>query len=416
MIEKSLITRPKSKYNFIILTITIFTGFLIFGFSENIKGPAIPRMQAEFNLSEFQIGLLLATNSVGYLTACLYTAALARKIGLKLSLILCFTSMALAGIAICFSPTYITLLISYFTMYLGNGMLEITLGLMAATIFTKNTGTMMNLSHFFYGLSSSFAPLLSVAIMKTKFNSQVLGWRYMYLIVLSSCIIPIIPAIFGQLRRKLDYTKSKGYKAFLKDKSSFYIIIILSLGVTCEMSVGGWLANFMEKSYSLNENSAALVLTAFFICFTLSRLLIGPLTDKIGFIKSLIIFTGFSGLSIIIGVLSGKIGIMLLVSAGFGIAPIYPTIMAVMAKLFTDNIDNAMTVTLTLMGITIASSNLLLGGLIDLFRNIFTKLIGETGTGLAYAAGYLFIGLCSIIASLISIVLYKNLKKDNKLV
>jgi hypothetical protein len=34
-------------------------------------------------------------------------------------------------------------------MYLGNGMIEITLGVMAAVMFTKNTGTMLNLAHFF---------------------------------------------------------------------------------------------------------------------------------------------------------------------------------------------------------------------------------------------------------------------------
>ncbi|MDF2593062.1 MAG: hypothetical protein K0S75_2528, partial [Clostridia bacterium] len=34
--------------NYRVLTATIFIGFLIFGFSENIKGPAIPKLQTEF--------------------------------------------------------------------------------------------------------------------------------------------------------------------------------------------------------------------------------------------------------------------------------------------------------------------------------------------------------------------------------
>jgi len=140
-----------AKQNHTILAITIFTGFLIFGFSENIKGPAIPRMQAEFALGEWEIGLLLAVNSFGYLLACFYTASMCRKIGLKQTLIICLLLMALSGAGICFSPNYPVLVLSYFAMYSANGMLEITLGIMAAKIFTKNTGTFMNLSAFFYG-------------------------------------------------------------------------------------------------------------------------------------------------------------------------------------------------------------------------------------------------------------------------
>ena len=49
----------KSNSNYIILVIAIFSGFLIFGFSENIKGPAIPRLQADFNLNELNIGPLV---------------------------------------------------------------------------------------------------------------------------------------------------------------------------------------------------------------------------------------------------------------------------------------------------------------------------------------------------------------------
>lgn len=33
---------------------TIFLGFIVFGISENIKGPAIPRIQFDFNLDEKQ--------------------------------------------------------------------------------------------------------------------------------------------------------------------------------------------------------------------------------------------------------------------------------------------------------------------------------------------------------------------------
>ncbi|HYE11101.1 MAG TPA: MFS transporter, partial [Patescibacteria group bacterium] len=247
--------------NFRVLTATIFIGFLVFGFSENIKGPAIPKLQAEFTLSELHVGLLLALNSLGYLLACSYTGWLVKKIGIKTTTILCFVTMAFAGVLIYFAPNYILFSGSYFVMYLGNGMLEISLGIMAATIFTKNTGTMMNLSHFFYGLSSMIAPLLSTSLMGLTLADKVLGWRGMYLIVLSFSLIPILPALFGAFPKEEKNNHERvSLNDFIKDPIPWLILTILSFGVIAEMSVGGWLVNFLEKSYRFNSTTAAGVL------------------------------------------------------------------------------------------------------------------------------------------------------------
>lgn len=83
--------------NHTLLLAVVFGGFLVFGFSENIKGPAIPRMQADFSLNEAQIGMLLALNSIGYLIACSFTGWLVKKIGIKLTTLIAFGSMVISG-------------------------------------------------------------------------------------------------------------------------------------------------------------------------------------------------------------------------------------------------------------------------------------------------------------------------------
>lgn len=95
-----------------------------------------------------QIGTLLSLNALGYLIACSFTAILTRKIGIKWVSMLAFGSMAVSGIFIFLSHSYPMFTASYFLMYIGNGMLEIGLAILAARIFVRNTGTMMNLSHF----------------------------------------------------------------------------------------------------------------------------------------------------------------------------------------------------------------------------------------------------------------------------
>jgi fucose permease len=396
----------------------VFVGFIVFGFSENIKGPAIPRMQADFSLNEMQVGLLLALNSLGYLLACSFTGFLIRKVGIKNSSFMAFISMAAAGVFIFLSLNYKALSSSYFLMYLGNGMLEITLGVLAARVFTKNTGMMMNLTHFFYGLSSTVAPIFATALMRMNISGKNIGWHGMYLIMLSLSIIPIIPALFTKFPGDdIKEEERLSMKEYVRDPAAWIIVLILSLGVISELSVGGWLVNFLEKTYKWDVATASGLLSGFFLAFTLARLLLGPVTDRIGYTKSLAFFGGAAGLLTIMGIVLGESGAFLLALAGAGVAPIYPTVMALIAKRYPRNSDTAISFTVTLMGIGTVIGNFLVGSIIDLFKNIFTKSLGpERGMILGMQAGYSFIGICAFLSCGASIVLYFYLKKKRELI
>jgi fucose permease len=394
----------------------VFLGFLVFGFSENIKGPAIPKMQEQFSLSEMQIGILLAFNALGYLIACSFTGFLIKKRGIGFSSILAFGSMALAGVLIFLSVNYTTLSASYFFMYIGNGILEIALGVLAARVFTKNTGMMMNLSHFFYGLSSTVAPIFAITLMSTKFFGKELGWPGMYLVMLSLSLLPLILALFAKFPGDdIKAEERMPFMEYIKDYTTWLIVIILSLGVISELSVGGWLVNYLEKSYNWSIASGSKLLSLFFLTFTLSRLFLGTLTDKIGFTKSIIIFSGSAGILNLAGVLIGEPGAFLFALAGAGIAPIYPTVMALLAKRYPKDSDTAISFTVTLMGIASVIGNFLVGGIVDLVKNIFTPTYGDSAVIIGMKAGYAFIGLCALLSSFTAVILYRILKKRNEL-
>ena len=406
----------RQKRSSILFTIAIFATLFLYGFYETMKGPALPRIQADFNISELQLGLLLATNSLGYLIASSLTASLAKRISIKACLIAALIIIAVSGVLICFSPSYIILVLSFFVLNLGNGMMEVSQGVIAATTFTKNTGAMMNLAHFFYGAGSIFSPMVSISLMAARLGEQILNWRYTYLIVLSWALIPAVPAIIGRLGKRDSEAKKTGFASIMKKPAFWLVVLALALGSVCELGVGAWLVNFLEKAYSYTNDQAALRLTLFFVCLTLTRLLLGPVIDKIGLINSLAIVMAFAGLMTVAGVLLGEPGNVLLILAGIGIAPLYPTIMAVVAKLFSKEIDYAMSVMMTVMGMFMVVANLLLGGIIQLTRRIFTDSHGEAGVGMAYAAGYLFLGICCFGAFIFAMILRSRQKKAGNLI
>lgn len=406
-----------SKRNYVFQLLTVFIGFLVFGFSENIKGPAIPRIQTDFGLDEMQIGTLLSLNSLGYLLACSFTAYLTRKWGAKTVTMLAFGSMVASGVFIFTSRTYPALSGSYFLMYIGNGMLEIALAILAARIFVGNTGTMMNLSHFFYGLSSTVAPLIASGLMTVSIGGHTLDWRGMYLIMLSLSVIPMIPTLLSRFPGEEEQGGERvPFTQLMRDPAIWLIVLVLSFGVVSELAVGGWLVNFLEKAYHWNTTSASGMLSAFFLCFTFARLALGPVTDKIGFTLSLILFSAFSGICTLVAIGAGEPGAFLFAAAGIGIAPIYPTVMALIAKKYRSSSDSAITFIVTLMGVGSVIGNYLIGWITDGIKELFS---GGTDTGLGLLrglqAGYAFIGVSALLCAVCSLILYGYLRKRQEL-
>lgn len=402
--------------NYILLLIVVFGGFLVFGFSENIKGPALPRIQTELSLDEMQIGTLLAFNSLGYLLACSFTGWMVRRAGMKLTTSLAFGSMAVSGLCIYYAANYMTLSGAYFLMYIGNGILEIALAILAARIFIKNTGTMMNLAHFFYGLSSTFAPIIAASLMGVNVFGSALGWRGMYALMLALSVLPMLPALFARFTGNEEKPEDRlSLKAYSKDPVAWLIILVLSFGVISELAVGGWLVNFLEKAYGWSSDASARMLSAFFFCFMLARLVIGPVTDRIGYTKSLILLSACSGVCSIAAIVIGEPGAFLFALAGVGIAPIYPTVMALLARRYPGSADTAITFTVTLMGIASVIGNFAIGAITDWTKRLFAYGDrAEAGLIAGLQAGYIFIGVCALLCSITSVALFRLLKRQNE--
>lgn len=360
-------------------------------------------MQADFGISEWQIGLLLAINSIGFLLACSFAGHIIRAIGLRATCLIMFGFMALSGWMIGSAYGFLPFAGAFFFLYVWNGLLEIALAVMSARIFTKNTGFMMNLSHFFYGASSTAAPLAATALMAWDTGGGALGWRGMYMVLLGLCVLPMLPSALAKFPKDTHHPEEQRvtWRSFAKDKVAWNVVVMLSFGVTAELAAGGWLVNFLEKVYSWDTARASGLLSAFFFCFMLARLVLGPVTDRFGFVKSIIVFSAASGVCTCAAILAGEPGAALLALAGAGIAPVYPTVMAFLSRRYPYGTDAAITFTVTTIGILGVAGNFLIGFVTDLA---------------GYEAGYFLIGGCALGCSGMGILLFRMLRKQGQVI
>ena len=306
---------------------------------------------------------------------------------------------------------------AFFVLYLGNGMLEIALGIMAARIFTKNTGMMLNISHFFYGLSSTVAPIFAASVMEWHWGEGEIGWRGMYFLFLGLSLLPIIPSLFSKFPSESKHDgEGASFKSLIRDRTAWLIVAVLSLGVVSEMGIGGWLINFLVQAYQWDIKEASNMLSLFFLFFMLARLLLGAVTDKIGFAKSIMIFSAFSGLCSIAGILIGEKGSILYAVSGIGIALVYPTIMALLAKRYPKGTGTAITFTVTLMGIASVIGNFLIGIIIDTARIIADALGAVDSEIIGLKFGYGFIGVLALLCSVCCYFLYRSTEKNKEII
>ncbi|MNI29393.1 Major Facilitator Superfamily protein [compost metagenome] len=144
--------------------------------------------------------------------------------------------------------------------------------------------------------------------------------------------------------------------------------------------------------------------------------MIGPITDRIGFTLSLIILAGFTAICTTAAIVIGEPGAILFAIAGAGIAPVYPTIMAFVAKRYGRNSDTAITFIVTLMGIGSVIGNYLIGAIIEGIKAaVSSSYESDLALLRGLQSGYGFIALCALLCSLFSFIMYRYLKKRNAL-
>src|SRR5690606_27699861 len=119
---------------------------------------------------------------------------------------------------------------------------------------------------------------------------------------------------------------------------------------------------------------------------------------------SLVIFSAISAVCTFIAVFGGESVAYLFAASGLGIAMIYPTVMAFIARRYPTGSDTAVTLTVTLMGVGSVIGNYVIGLVSDLVRHASGADSFE-GLVRGLQAGYSIIGLCAALCTVSGIVL-----------
>jgi fucose permease len=334
------------------------------------------------------------------------------RFGIKPSFLFGFSALCAGLFSLFFMPGFFLTAAALFAVFAGFGFFEVGINALATRLFITKAALLMNLLHSFYGIGAMIGPKAAGLIA----NNTRFGWRYVYLFSLPLALAFFIPTIFARFPEESHGTDSaaarsstgageapslegprKSFFDALKSPMVWLMSIALGLAVVVEMSTSNWGAMYFNDIYKINPNTdGAAFLSAFFLLFTVSRLVCGLFVEKIGYMRTILI-AAFIVLAIFIaGFLLGEKGIYLLPSLGFFIAQFWPTLMAVAIVSFGRDAP------------VFSSAMIAIGGLLNAGVQFIIGLTNKIDPAWGYRSTVVYTMLLIIVL----VLLYRRLKEQ----
>ncbi|GAA0731190.1 MFS transporter [Clostridium malenominatum] len=368
-----------NKKNIITISL-IFITMILTAVCEGIRGVFVPTFQKVFSVNDTQIAYIFTIGSIGYIAFTYIGGILCEKIGQKKVILLGFLSLIISLIGFYFTNEYIGLLIYMFIMNIGLSLCSIAINTLVPVLFISFQALLMNFTHFCYGVGIT-ATQRTVGIL--LYNG--VQWRDIYIFISFLYIIMIIAFYFTKVPEPHKVKNEEGQVSGLIDKRLiFYYMCALGFYVSAEVATQNWFINFMYKVHSLNEKDGSFYISLFFALFAIGRLVGGFIVDRIGHIKSVLIFTIISVILFTIGLFMNVKGLIIISLSGFFFSITFPTIVVTISKVFKEK-------SAYITGIIITVSSLI--------NMMFNQLIGELNRIIGVEKAFYFIPISLIIST-----------------
>ena len=399
--------------------------FLTFGGADASKSVYYPLIQSYYHLQyDFQ-GILVCASSIGYTLFSLVVGYLTVKIGVKWTLILGFFIMSLAfgsGILIINLYAVFGLLI---IAGVGQVFLDVGVNTWATVLFQSNQATMMNLLHCFYGLGATVGPIFTGWIS----SRMQLSYRGVFSAILGICLVGLVSNFFipstktkkagnssqpnlsetgqvaGQAAISVEQEQDPAIANFTIKKALCHPLVwIMGLAEGCiagtENITMNWAPFYLRDLYGWDpETRGARFVSGFFLVYTISRVVSGFIFDKVGTVRTYILYLIALIGVFVSGFLLGEKGTALLMSSGFFIAPLFPTTLTFATTYFGPIVDRC---TCAIMFIYMITSQL-----IQLLVGVVMKHVGVPW-------GYRTAVVLMVILMCLLLIINRFLKKKEK--
>lgn len=372
------------------LSVIVGIAFFFLAVSMLITGAVLPRWMELFRLSATRAGRLFSFYYFPYVVTTFVSGALCDLFGKKPILVLSQAFLALGFFVVSLAESFSTVEWGIFLAGVGGGFCEAPLTGLLSQVFPGREGSALNLSQISFGLGAAAGPYLAGFLLARNVSFRVLYFIPGVFSVLLFWLLFRERELFafGNAER-FSFENLKALTPFATLLGASFLAIFLYVGA--EIGSSAWMSTYVVRELGQSIALGGAAMGIFWGTMTVGRLIFGVLARRISYLSLLRVATLLSLFALLGLNVTRQVPFVLcsLLALGFGFAPIWPLIVAWVAK-------HTNTLQATAIGLTVAS-----GGLGALFFPWFMGVVADR-IGLRWVflvALVLVVGLFGVVES-----------------
>ncbi len=325
------------------LILAAILAIFIYGMIAAMLGTILPDLSTRFSLTPRQNGIIASIQALGLIIASVGVGPLIDDEGKKIGLLLGLGLVTIALFLLPKSSGFGSIAAYLFLLGLGGGIIVTGANALASDVSETSRGTTLNLLNLFFGLGGLATPFISANLLKRNSTKLCYLVATAAAVTLAVHVATPMPAPAGGAGFIF-----AGAGAVFGKPALFLLSLMLFLYVACEVGMWNWLAEHLiaqgvPESRALNILSLGFALGILVGRAVVSQVLRTVPAETVTLAASVLMaITTFWALRT-----TAAAGIAVFL-AGVAMAPVYPTVLAMIA-------DRFHTKTATAQGIDISS-------------------------------------------------------------
>lgn len=310
----------------ILLLIIIYIAFISLGLPDSLLGSAWPVIHTELNIPVSYMGIVSMIISGGTIISSIFSDKLTKKLGTSIVTVISVFLTVIAMIGFSFSNEFYLIIIFAIPYGLGAGAIDAALNNYVAINYSSRS---MSWLHSFWGVGTIVSPfIMSYCLTNYNWNTgyRIIGYVQLGIGLLLLFTLPIWKKVKFKISE--ESREHLGVIKTLKIKGVPFLLIGFFAYCAQEATAMNWASSYLVNLKGVEEETAAMFASLFFIGMTCGRFISGFISNKLGDQKMIRLGTGilFIGLILlIIPVQNDVVALIGLIIIGLGCAPIYPS-------------------------------------------------------------------------------------------
>lgn len=271
-----------------------FWSLLTMGAQDALNGALVTYMAKYYSLSYTAVSLIFLSPFVGYTASAATSHWVHMRLGQRGIAALCSFCHLIAYIVSALHPPYPVLVVFYALAGFGTGLGDAGWNSWVGAMDRANE--LLGIMHACYGLGATLSPLIATA-MVTKLGAQ---WYEFYYVMIGAAVLEGAATVWafwkctGEVFRDSHEPQILGGGGRSENRMrealfrmpaarvTWLVALFMLCYVGAEVSLGGWIVNFMLVVRHGEAFASGMVATGFWLGLTMGRVVLGFVTPRLG--------------------------------------------------------------------------------------------------------------------------------------